>query len=142
MKSIQFQIKDRDFPTQVVLAFVNREIPKLNDGLWECRFQKPKRTPSQNNILHLWLEILSNKLGYVSKEKCKRDMVRMLLGQFEERNEQTGEVYLSDFHTSDMDTKTLSKFMDMLKIWAMDEHQIYLPYFKDAGYKELCELYL
>lgn len=142
MTSYPFTKKDGDAPTESILAFVRSAVTKLNDGLWEVRLQKPRRTPSQNNILHLWFEVLAQKLAYTSREKCKRDLIRMFLGQFEERNAQTGEVYLSDFHTSDMDTKTLARFMDMLKIWAWDEHQIYLPYFKDAGYEELCEQYL
>lgn len=142
MKSLQFKIKDQDAPIESVLSFVRNNIGTLGNGMWEIRFLKPRRTPSQNNIMHLWLTILADKLGYVELTKCKRDLVRMILGQFEERNEQTGETYLSDFHTSEMDTKTLSRFMDLLKIWAKTEHGIYLPYFKDAGYLELSEQYL
>lgn len=101
--------------------------------------EKKKRTNDQNSLLHLWITVIADEFGILEKEDLKRDLKRILLGQKEEANTITGEVQYIDYETSKMSTTELSDFMNKLKIWAQNEHSIYLPYYRDAGYNEMYE---
>lgn len=96
-----------------------------------------KRTSEQNALLHLWLSVIADELGYTDKERCKRDVKRTLLGQREDVNRLTGEVIQVDYKTSEMTTAELSALMEKLKAWAQTDLGIYLPYYGDPGYEEL-----
>lgn len=100
-----------------------------------------KRTSEQNNLLHLWLSVIADELGYTDKEACKRDVKRTLLGTKEDVNRITGEIQNVDYRTSDMTTSELSSFMDKMKAWAATDLGIYLPYWKDPGYEEMYQQY-
>ena len=100
-----------------------------------------RRTSDQNALLHLWLAVIADHCGYTDRERCKRDVKRTLLGTFEDVNLLTGETIQSDYHTSQMTVQELSAFMDRLKAWAQTDLGIYLPYWKDAGYEEMYQMY-
>lgn len=100
-----------------------------------------KRTSEQNNLLHLWLSVIADELGYTDKEACKRDVKRTLLGTKEDVNRITGEIQNVDYRTSDMTTSELSSFMDKMKAWSATDLGIYLPYWKDPGYEEMYQRY-
>ena len=107
----------------------------------ELTEKKKKRTIDQNSLFHLWVAVFADFIGEPSKESCKRDVKRELLGQKVCKNIFTGQSEFEDYKTSEMTTKELGEFMDKFKIWAQTEYGCYLPYFGDAGYEEMIEQY-
>lgn len=107
--------------------------------------QKPKeediRTGQQNKTIHMWFSVMADFFGYTSKEECKRDVKRAVLGQVPYDNPLTGKMELKDYETHLMSISELSSFMDKFKIWAQSEHGCYLPYYGDAGYNEMVQMY-
>ncbi|WP_148477750.1 recombination protein NinB [Parabacteroides johnsonii] len=116
---------------------------KLMSGtdLFEITKRVKRRTPSQNNLFHMWVQVVADHLGYTSLENCKRDIKRILLGTREEANRITGEIQQVDYQTSAMTTAELSSLMDKMKIWAQTDLGCYLPYFGDPGYEEMTGKY-
>lgn len=99
------------------------------------------RTGRQNNTVHMWFSVMADFIGYTSKDDCKRDIKRVILGQKEFANQLTGEIGFEDYETHTMSVGELSRFMDKFKIWAQQEHGCYLPYFGDPGYSEMIQEY-
>ncbi len=100
-----------------------------------------KRTTDQNALLHLWIAVIADHCGYTDKERCKRDVKRVILGQREEENLLTGEIEKVDYHTSEMTTAELGSLMDRMRAWAQTDLGLYLPYWKDPGYEEMYQQY-
>jgi hypothetical protein len=100
-----------------------------------------KRTISQNALFHTWISVIADAVGYTSNEDCKRDAKRHILGQKEVANRLTGAIEKEDYKTSEMSVADLQKFMDKMKVWAMQDFGIYLPYFGDVGYEEMINEY-
>ena len=107
----------------------------------ELTEKQKKRTIDQNSLFHLWVAVFADFIGELSREACKRDIKRELLGQKVCKNIFTGQSEYEDYKTSEMTTKELASFMDKFKIWAQAEYGCYLPYFGDAGYEEMIERY-
>jgi len=101
-----------------------------------------RRNNDQNALLHAWIRVLQDHLGYTSFEDCKRDVVREILGQRNYRNPLNGLIEQTDYRTSEMEQSVMSDLMTKLKAWAQEELGCYLPYFKDAGFEELMNNYL
>lgn len=99
------------------------------------------RTKQQNKTIHMWFAVVADDLGYTSTEDCKRDVKRAVLGQQEYFNTITRKIELKDYETHLMNISELANFMNKFKIWAQTELGIYLPYYKDAGYQEMCQMY-
>lgn len=109
---------------------------------YEIRPIKAKsRTLSQNALFHVWCRVLADNLGYLSPDNCKYDVKKHLLGLKERANRITGEVEYDEYKTSEMSKEEMKEFMDRMKIWAAAELNIYLPYWKDAGYEEMIKAY-
>lgn len=137
MKSIQFQIKDMDFPTQVVLAFVNREMPKLNDGLWECRFQKPKRTDQENKIFWVWINCISEETGQ-DKQSLYQYFCQMFIP--ESCTYRQNGTFASG-GTSELNTKQFATFLTEIKAHVAAELGINLPNKEDESFMEFYNQY-
>lgn len=104
-----------------------------------CGFETISRNLEQNALFHLWMQVLADELGYLSLEDVKRDIKRQILGTKEVVNQITGELTFEDVKTSRMTMKQMATFMDKVKIWALTEMNIYLPYKKDdpSGYSQM-----
>lgn len=100
-----------------------------------------KRNLKQNNLFHLWMQVLGDELGYTSVEDVKRDVKRQILGTREVVNRLTGEITFEDFQTSTMTKKQMADFMNKVKIWSLQEFQVLLPYWEEEGYSEMVEFY-
>jgi len=107
----------------------------------ELTKKNKKRTLSQNALFHVWVAVFAEFSGYESKDECKIQIKRKILGQYPKFNRLTGNEEMMDYETHLMDTKQLSDFMDKFKIWANVEFGCYLPYFGDAGYEEMVQKY-
>jgi len=116
---------------------------KLKNGVkpFEVSECRPSRTNQQNRTIHMWFAVLADHIGYNSLEECKRDVLREIIGLDERMNRLTDKMEPVDFHTHQMDIKTLSVVMDKLKRWAQIEQNCYLPYYGDAGYNEMVDAY-
>lgn len=101
----------------------------------------PKRTLSQNALLHVWIACIAQELGYTSREDCKRDVKRQILGMRPYENKITGKTYYTDYSTSEMTVEGLADFMNAIKVWALSELGIYLPYDHEEGYTEMVTRY-
>ena len=120
-----------------------------NKAIFEIRELKDKRslteeeqrTLQQNGTIHMWFAVVADFLGYTSKEECKKDVKRHILGQKEYYNRITQKVELTDYETHLMTIQELSSFMEKFKAWAQTDLGCYLPYFKDAGYEEMKQMY-
>ncbi|MEG1685955.1 MAG: hypothetical protein RR319_08460 [Bacteroides sp.] len=99
------------------------------------------RTNRQNRTIHLWFSVMADFIGYTSKEECKRDVKRVILGQKPYSNPLTGQLEQVDYETHLMSISEISSFMEKFKIWAQQEYGCYLPYFGDAGYNEMVKEY-
>lgn len=105
----------------------------------QCGFnlQKDARNLKQNALFHLWMRVMADELGYPSLEDIKRDVKREILGTREVVNRITAEVQYEDYQTSALTMRQMADFMDKVKIWALTELNVYLPYEGDDGYNEL-----
>lgn len=87
----------------------------------ELKEIRPVRTLRENRYVHALLGLLGGELGYSIEEikvVAKRSCPFM-------RYEKDGIPFLK--HTSMLDTKEMSDFIDWLRNWASIEHGIYLP---------------
>ena len=107
----------------------------------ELTEKRPARTLDQNALFHVWIAVFADFAGYGSRQDCKRDVKRVILGQRECVNRLTGEVEKTDYETHLMDTGEMSGLMDRFKTWAMTEYGCYLPYRYDPGYEEMINEY-
>lgn len=107
-----------------------------------CEFQSDARNVKQNALFHLWMRVLGDELGYLSLEEVKIVVKREILGLKELVNNKTGEVLYTDYQTSTMTRSQMADFMSKVKIWAMTELNVYLPFEGDDGYLELIQHYL
>ena len=84
-----------------------------------------RRTLSQNAYLHVLFSLWGNEYGYSIDES--KIVVKRALKYTYERN---GETFLK--HTSGMDTKELSEFVDRFRNWSVAEG-FYLPSADEIG---------
>ena len=70
----------------------------------------------------MWFSVMADFFGYVSKDDCKRDVKRAILGQIPYNNPITEKLELKDYETHLMTISELSNFMDKFKVWAQSEH--------------------
>lgn len=129
----------RQLDIQQAKTYFNRLINGTE--VFELRVTK-KRNNDQNALLHAWIRVLQDHLGYTSFEDCKRDVIREIIGQRNYRNPLNGKIEQTDFRTSEMEQGEMSDMMTKLKAWAQEDLGCYLPYFKDAGFEELMNTYL
>jgi len=61
---------------------------------------KPKRSDAQNNLYHLWVDIIRAEQGEESKEKCKEDLALQFLG---DKDKSTKELTVPEFDQFIMD---------------------------------------
>jgi hypothetical protein len=108
---------------------------------FELTEKLPNRTTSQNALFHVWIAVFADFVGYESREDCKRDVKRHLLGMEECVNHLTGEIEKRDYETHTMTTKQMGNLMDRFKTFALNEYGCYLPYAGDDGYSELMAQY-
>ena len=101
----------------------------------------PTRTLSANSLFHVWIAIFADHIGETSREACKRDVKRELLGQKICKNVFTGTLEYDDYKTSEMTTAELADFMNKFKIWANTEYNCYLPYKYEPCYSDMIEMY-
>ncbi|MDR1370119.1 MAG: recombination protein NinB [Dysgonamonadaceae bacterium] len=129
----------KTFDIERARAYLEKLIEKKKKT--EITEKRPKRTLSQNDLFHVWVAVLADFAGYESREDCKRDIKRVILGQRECLNRLTGEVEKTDYETHLMDTKEMSNLMDRFKAWAMTEQGCYLPYKYELGYEDMIKEY-
>ena len=107
----------------------------------QCGYEKLSRNLEQNALFHLWMRVLSDDLGYLSIEDVKRDVKRHILGTKDVIDRLTGEISFEDYKTSQMTKKQMADFMQKIKIWALTEMNIYLPYKFEEGYEAMYKHY-
>ena len=117
-----------------------RELP---DGEYTVSVKKKtqKRSLYASALFHVWIKVFADHIGEVSYESCKTDVKRHILGTKERVSTITGKVEFEDYKTSEMTAAELASFMEKFKIWAKDEFECVLPYWKDAEYEQMIELY-
>lgn len=102
-----------------------------------CGYETISRNLEQNALFHLWMQVLSDELGYPSLEDVKRDVKRHILGINEVVNRLTGELTFEDYKTSKMTKRQMADFMQRIKIWALTDMNIVLPYKHEPGYEQM-----
>ncbi len=102
--------------------------------------ERKKRTLPQNALLHSWIRILQNELGYSSYEECKRDVVRETFGQYIHYNQIKKRNEYTDYETHKLQKKDMTILLEQIKAWAMENH-ILLPSAGEKGYYEMLEEY-
>jgi len=106
---------------------------KEGSRIWvQLESYSPLRSLKQNSLLHIWITILADELGYEMDE-----MKRLLKEKFakypilnkhgEEMCDENGEVMISVKDTSDMNKEQMSSFMDKIYRWAIDFNGTVLP---------------
>lgn len=103
--------------------------------------EEDKRSIRQNNTFHLWISVISDEIGYISKDDCKRDIKRIILGMKSCENHITGKIEKEDYKTSQMSINEMRNFLEKLKIWAQQELGCYLPFYGDPGYDDMKKHY-
>jgi hypothetical protein len=137
MTSYPFTKKDGDAPTESILAFVRSAVTKLNDGLWEVRLQKPRRTDTENRTMWGWIRLLSDETGTDQQALYK---------YFTEKFNPSGCSYRKDGTfvsggTSDLNTKDFARLLTEIKAEAMTEFNVYLPTREDESFNEFYSTY-
>jgi hypothetical protein len=136
MKSYRFE-KDEKTTTKCLHEFIERELPKLNNGHWQLAFSKPTRTDLENKTLWGWIRIMSDETG--------QDQ-RTLYQYFTEKYNPQGCTYFKDGRfssggTSDLNTKQFAQLLTEIKAEAASEFGIYLPTSKDVGFDDFYSTY-
>lgn len=136
MKSIRFE-KDEKTTTKYLHEFIERELPKLNNGHWQLAFSKPNRNTDQNALMWSWFSCMSYETG--------QDMWT-LYQYFTEKYNPQGCTYFKDGRfssggTSDLNTKQFAQLLTEIKAEAASEFGIYLPTSKDIGFDDFYSTY-
>lgn len=137
MKSLQFQIKDNYAPTESVLSFVKANIATLNDGMWEVRFQKPKRTDTENRTFWGWIKLISNETGQSQSEIYQYLSEGFNPSKCTYRQDGT----FASGGTSELNTKDFATFLTEIKAHVASELGINLPNKDEESFNEFYNQY-
>jgi len=85
-----------------------------------------RRTIEQNALLHKWIGIIAEHVGYTPKEM--KDALKFELLQMEQYRDVRGRVQYKLPETSNMSTAELSAFMNEIERWAAQMLSIQLPH--------------
>ncbi len=92
---------------------------------------KRKRSLSQNALFHKWVNILAEHTGYSDFEMKEYLKVQFLSPQFMQVRDRT----IVSRHTSKLDTKEMSEFMNKVMAFAVTELNVTLPSPQDLGWE-------
>ncbi len=91
-----------------------------------------KRSISQNNLLHKWLDIIADETGN-SPEDVKEAMKEQFLGMVEVSI--GGMPYMVRKHTSALSTEEMTTFMNQIYVFAAEDLDIHLPVPEDLHFR-------
>jgi hypothetical protein len=105
----------------------------------EIKLYRKKRSKNQNNLFHMWLQCIADNTGddidslkqYFKRKYLPWKTVPVLGGEDE---------VVQLFHTSDLDTKEMTDFMERVRM-QMAGMAIILPLPEDQGYDQLIAQY-
>jgi hypothetical protein len=124
------------------LDFIRRISEITLDGkrkyIGDFKIYRCRRSLPQNSLLHLWLTCISKETGNdveTLKIYFKRKYLPIIEGEVFGKKEQ----HLT--HTSDLNTKEFSTFMDNIYQEMLDEQSIYLPQPGDQAWPEFYSQY-
>lgn len=122
-------IRNEDIRTRV-LGIVAR-LPLDKPYQIEVKPFKHKRSNGQNALFHKWVSILAQHTGYSDFEMKEYLKVQFLTPQFIQVRDKS----IVSRHTSKLDTKEMSEFMNKVMAFAVTELNITLPSPQDLGWE-------
>lgn len=93
---------------------------------------KKKRTLSQNDLWHAWIDLMAKESGE-SPDKMKDDVKRKILGRKEDVDFFTGEITYHDYSTTKLTKEQFSRLMIETQVLAIDYFGLMLPTPDDRG---------
>lgn len=106
-----------------------------------CGFVTPPRNLDQNALFHVWMRVLADELGYASMEEAKTAIKQYILGNRMAADRPAGTRPGNEFSTSKMTKHQMAEFMAKVKIWALTDLNIALPYTNEEGYAQMMQHY-
>ena len=94
---------------------------------------KKKRSLSQNDLWHLWIDRMAKEAGETPK-KMKRDVKRRILGMKEDVNVFTGEITYDEYSSADLTKEQFSRLMIQTQVLASEYYGMTLPSPDEATY--------
>lgn len=113
-----------------------------NKATVELSEKKPQRTLPQNALYHIWIKVFAEAIGETDLQAADLDVKRHLLGMRSRLSRVSRQWVATDYHTSKMSKEEMAAFMDKFKHFAQTEYGCYLPYEREAGYREMIAEYL
>lgn len=132
-----FTLKEGDAPIESILSFIRSNVPKLNDGLWEVRLQKPKRTDLENKCFWGWIKLVSNESGQDQQSLYQYFCQLFNAGKCTYRQDGT----FASGGTSELNTKDFATFLTEIRAHVATELGIDLPTKDDESFKEFYNQY-
>lgn len=83
----------------------------------EIKQHKPKRSLSQNALLHKWFGVIADETGDTA-DGVKYDLKRMFLPSVERESRITGESVMVPKRTRDLTKEEMRDFMTRIEAWA------------------------
>lgn len=136
MKTYRFE-KDENTTTKPLHDFIDRELPRLNNGHWQLVFSKPNRTDTENRTFWGWLKLMSDETG-----QDQRGLYKYFTEKYNtERCTYYPDGRFASGGTSELNTKDFARLLTEIKAEAASEFGIYLPTSKDEGFDEFYSTY-
>ena len=116
-------------------ALAHMQALKLGAGAWVYDVKRfaPQRSVRQNKLAHMWFALIAQETGN-DAETIKEYLKGKFLGT---RSATIGRDTVAVVpHTSDLDTRQMTVFLDNVRMWAMDELGCVLPVPDDLGWDD------
>lgn len=95
------------------------ELPYDKNYCVEIYEKKKKRSLNQNDLFHLWVDLMAKEIG-TSPADMKEDIKRKILGMREKTNTLTGEITYYDYSTAALTKEQFTRLMTETQILATE----------------------